>query len=181
VLFRDPAVGKFYQHQSSYTYFSSAELHLGEISLECSRPGAAAAALWATQQLLPLAPGGEFARGLEAGREAALQLYKRLEAAERFVPAFEPELDIVVFLPRETSKENASARSRKIFTAAAKRDLHLAVAELPLRFWRDISFANGVGAETVTCLRSVLMKPEHLEWLEPIWGRLLQAHTDTLL
>lgn len=181
VLFRDPAVERFYQHQSPYTYFSSAELHLGEISLECSRPGAAAAALWATQQLLPLAPGGEFARGLEAGREAALQLYKRLEAEERFVSAFEPELDIVVFLPRETSKENASARSRKIFTAAAKRDLHLAVAELPLRFWSDISFANGVGAETITCLRSVLMKPEHLEWLDPIWARLLQAHTDTLL
>jgi tyrosine decarboxylase/aspartate 1-decarboxylase len=181
VLFRNPAEGKFYQHQSPYTYFSSAELHLGEISLECSRPGAAAAALWATQQLLPLASGGEFARGLEAGREAALQFYKRLEAEERFAPAFEPELDIVVFLPRETSKEKASARSRKIFTAAAKRDLHLAVAELPLRFWSDISFANGVDAETITCLRSVLMKPEHLEWLEPIWARLLQAHTDTLL
>ena len=54
VLFRDPAVGKFYQHESPYTYFSSGDLHLGEISLECSRPGAAAVALWATQRLLPL-------------------------------------------------------------------------------------------------------------------------------
>ena len=42
ILFRDPAVGRFYQHDSPYTYFSSAELHLGEISLECSRAGAAA-------------------------------------------------------------------------------------------------------------------------------------------
>src|SRR5882724_6392765 len=72
VLFRDPAVGKLYKHESPYTYFSSAELHLGEISMECSRPGAAAAALWATQKLLPLVPGGEFAKGLEAGREAAM-------------------------------------------------------------------------------------------------------------
>ena len=39
VLFSDPAVGRFYKHESPYTYFSSAELHLGEISLECSRPG----------------------------------------------------------------------------------------------------------------------------------------------
>ena len=59
VLFRDPEVGRFYKHDSPYTYFSSAELHLGEISLECSRPGAAAVALWATQRLLPLVKDGE--------------------------------------------------------------------------------------------------------------------------
>ena len=29
VLFRDPAVGRFYKHDSPYTYFSSRELHLG--------------------------------------------------------------------------------------------------------------------------------------------------------
>ena len=76
VLFRDPSAGRFYKHDSPYTYFSSAELHLGEISLECSRPGAAAAALWTTQKLLPLVRGGEFARGLERGREAALAFYR---------------------------------------------------------------------------------------------------------
>ena len=42
VLFREPAVGSFYKHDSPYTYFSSSELHLGEISLECSRAGASA-------------------------------------------------------------------------------------------------------------------------------------------
>src|SRR6266404_4846417 len=50
VLFRDSGVGRLYKHDSPYTYFSSTELHLGEISLECSRPGAAAAALWATHR-----------------------------------------------------------------------------------------------------------------------------------
>ena len=63
VLFRDPAVGRFYKHDSPYTYFTSKELHLGEISLECSRAGAAAVALWATQRLLPLHPDGDFAEG----------------------------------------------------------------------------------------------------------------------
>ena len=53
ILFRDPAVGRFYKHDSPYTYFTSHDLHLGEISLECSRAGASAVALWATQQLLP--------------------------------------------------------------------------------------------------------------------------------
>ena len=62
VLFRDPAVGRYYKHDSPYTYFTSAELHLGEISLECSRAGAAAVALWATQKLLPMTRGGEFAK-----------------------------------------------------------------------------------------------------------------------
>src|SRR5579862_9185220 len=78
VLFRDPAAGKFYKHDSPYTYFTSHELHLGEISLECSRAGAAAVALWATHKLLPLVPGGEFARGLSLGRAAALELNRRL-------------------------------------------------------------------------------------------------------
>ncbi len=54
VLFRDPSVGRFYKHDSPYTYFSSGDLHLGEISLECSRPGASAVALWTTMRMLPL-------------------------------------------------------------------------------------------------------------------------------
>src|SRR5207249_10682050 len=94
VLFRDPALGRFYQHASPYTYFTSKELHLGEISLECSRPGAAAVALWATQRLLPLAPGGEFATMLDRCRGAALVLYEKLCSDDRWVTCFAPELDI---------------------------------------------------------------------------------------
>ena len=63
VLFKDPSVEKFYQHESPYTYFSSTDLHLGEISLECSRAGASAVALWATMQMYPLISAGKFARG----------------------------------------------------------------------------------------------------------------------
>ncbi len=73
VLFRDPSVGRFYVHDSPYTYFTSDELHLGEISLECSRSGAAAAALWLTLQLLPLTEDG-LGAVLAAGRRAALAL-----------------------------------------------------------------------------------------------------------
>src|SRR5713226_3657813 len=109
VLFRDPGVGRLYKHDSPYTYFSSAELHLGEISLECSRPGATAAALWATQRLLPLKKGGEFARGLECGRTAAVALFEKLRADSRFLTAFAPELDILVFAPRGASVSQASA------------------------------------------------------------------------
>src|SRR5712664_758129 len=175
VLFRDPGVGRLYKHDSPYTYFSSAELHLGEISLECSRPGAAAAALWATQRLLPLKKGGEFARGLERGRKAALALFEKVRSDDRFIAAFAPELDIVVFAPKSASVSEASVLSRKIFEAAAKRDLHLAVAELPVRFWERNLGAMKRDRETMTCLRSVLMKPEHLDWVDRIWGLLSSA------
>jgi tyrosine decarboxylase / aspartate 1-decarboxylase len=178
VLFRDPSVGRLYKHDSPYTYFSSAELHLGEISLECSRPGAAAAALWATQRLLPLVKAGDFARGLEQGRSAALALYKKVRDDQRFVSAFEPELDILVFAPRAGSFSAASAASRRIFDAAANRGLHLAVAELPIAFWEANRGAMKRDRETITCLRSVLMKPEHLEWVDPLWDILLAAIED---
>ena len=180
VLFRDPGVGRLYKHDSPYTYFSSAELHLGEISLECSRPGAAAAALWATQRLLPLKKGGEFARGLERGRKAALALFGKLRADVRFVTAFSPELDIVVFAPKATSVSEASVLSRKIFEAAARRDLHLAVAELPIRFWEENLGATKRDRETIACLRSVLMKPEHFDWVDRIWGSLSSSADEIL-
>ena len=181
VLFRDPDVGRLYTHDSPYTYFSSAELHLGEISLECSRPGAAAAALWATQRLLPLKKGGEFARGLERGRQAALALFEKVRVDKRFVTAFAPELDIVVFAPKAASASEASVLSREIFEAAARHDLHLAVAELPVRFWEANLGVMKRDRETITCLRSVLMKPEHLDWVERIWGLLSSAVNEVVV
>jgi glutamate/tyrosine decarboxylase-like PLP-dependent enzyme len=177
VVFRDPGVGTLYKHNSPYTYFSSKEMHLGEISLECSRPGAAAAALWATQKLLPLAKGGEFARGLEDCRRAALDLHQRLEKDARFVTAFPPELDIVVFAPRADSVSESSEKSRQIFEAAAQRNLHLAVAELPVEFFQANLGAMKSDRNSLTCLRSVLMKPEHKEWLDRIW-QILSTATD---
>ncbi len=176
VIFKDPSVGKYYKHNSPYTYFSSDELHLGEISLECSRPGAAAVALWATQRQLPLAKGGEFAQMLEASRAAACRLHDLLDNDDRFIAATEPELDIVVWLPRAKSASEISSLSRRIFAEAARLDLHLAVAQFPVRFF-DLE-AAGIQADTdtVSCLRSVLMKPEHLQWIDEIWKRLGLAH-----
>src|SRR6201987_1181335 len=168
VLFRDPALGRLYKHDSPFTYFSSRELHLGEISLECSRPGAAAAALWATQKLLPLVRGGEFAGGLDNGREAALRFFRAIGGSGKLDAAFEPELDILVFVPKGDSIGEISADSRRIFDATAREGLHLAVAELPVKFWPSLKQEGG--RATVTCLRSVLMKPEHLEWL----GRIVE-------
>jgi len=175
VLFRDPGAGRFYKHDSPYTYFSSQELHLGEISLECSRPGAAAVALWATQKLLPLERNGEFAAGLQACREAALDLHQRVAKDSRFVPGFMPELDIVIFAPAAATVTACSALSRRIFETAASRDLHLAVAELPARYFARSKSAMGGDEPRLTCLRSVLMKPEHKEWMDRIWTALVES------
>ena len=172
VLFKDPSVGSVYRHDSPYTYFTSDELHLGEISLECSRPGAAAVALWATGRLLPYAPGGRFARSLEACRRGALALHARLAADDRFAPVVAPELDIVVWAVRAGSAEEASGRARGIFEAAARRDLHLALAAVPARLvGRAVPDLAGTG-DVVTCLRACVMKPEHEAWLDGVLQRL---------
>ncbi|MCP5092050.1 MAG: aspartate aminotransferase family protein, partial [Gammaproteobacteria bacterium] len=157
-----------YKHGSPYTYFSSAELHLGEISLECSRPGAAAVALWATQQLLPLKHGGEFAEMLDDCLYAARSLWNRLQSSPNFVPLMEPELDIVVYAVDAADSTTASARTRALFKTAAEHDLHLAMIELPVELVRDYASAMNMNSETITCLRSVLMKPEHRDWLDRI-------------
>lgn len=164
VLFRDPAVGSHYRHDSPYTYFSSKELHLGEISLECSRPGAAAVALWATQRLLPLVRGGEFARMLQECRAAALAFHAQVANDARFITAFPPELDIVVWVVRAKTAAESSRRAQEIFANAERAGLYLALAELPAAFFGDPWGTGG----TVTALRSVLMKPEHLDALPQI-------------
>jgi glutamate/tyrosine decarboxylase-like PLP-dependent enzyme len=175
VLFRDPVVGRLYKHDSPYTYFSSTDLHLGEISLECSRPGAAAVALWATQRLLPLQKHGEFANSLERCRQAALRFHQRLANDPRFLAPFAPELDILVFAPRATNVDAASVLTRRIFQAAARKNLHLAVAEIPVAFFGGEWESAKQDRSGLTCLRTVLMKPEHLDWLDRIWAILDQA------
>jgi len=168
ILFKDPAVGSFYKHGSPYTYFSSAELHLGEISLECSRPGASAVALWATQRLLPLIKGGEFAGELDSCLAAARDLHSQLDASKNFTPLMQPELDIVVYAANATTTTMASQRAREIFLRAADKNLHLALIELPAALASHYLPDLVVDSESITCLRSVLMKPEHKEWSERI-------------
>ena len=169
VLFKDPAVGAYYKHDSPYTYFTSADLHLGEISLECSRAGASAVALWATQQLMPLTDGSKFSQEISQCRNAARDLHTRLELDDRFLTTFAPELDILLWAPAEGNASEISASSRSMFDNAAARNLHLALIELPKSLlasnWPQVKFDTS----SVVCLRSCLMKPEHAEWMDEIW------------
>ncbi|MGA7966179.1 MAG: aminotransferase class V-fold PLP-dependent enzyme [Gammaproteobacteria bacterium] len=175
VLFRDPQVGRVYRHDSPYTYFSSDELHLGEISLECSRPGASAVALWATLELLPLEPGGEFAAGLDDSLAAARELHAWVQKSEDFIELAPPMLDIVVFGAKAARASDASQRARAVFDAAAERGLHLALLQvtraLAEPWWAGLEW----DAETVTVLRCCLMKQEHRVWLPRITALLEES------
>ena len=76
---------------------------------------------------------------------------------------------------RAPRASECSARARAVFDEAARRGLHLAVADLPSAFF-DLEAAGIAGdRDTVTCLRSVLMKPEHRDWLGRIWELLAES------
>lgn len=168
ILFKNPEVGRYYKHNSPYTYFSSPELHLGEISLECSRAGAAVG-LWATQKLFPLVKNGAFSERINSSQNAAIQLHKKIIADKRFIALLQPEIDIVIWATREKSISEINKTSKDIFEKAATKNLHLALLNYPVRLltshWRAIKKDE----EYVTCLRSCLMKPEHEGWVDEIW------------
>ena len=165
VLFADPNVGRLYAHDSPYTYFTSDRLHLGEISLECSRAGAAAAALWLTLRAVPIAPV------VNAARRAALALACSLRASDALALHLEPELDIVTYLAPGTALTEIDAAAVHMLRAGMEdpddpvflSTLQRSAGDLTLlhpRLARDAPHAR--------ILRSVLMKPEHeatVDWL----------------
>jgi len=164
VLFADPGVGRFYLHDSPYTYFTSGELHLGEISLECSRAGAAAAALWLTFQVLPPTPDG-LGQSLAAGRRAALDWAGRLRASGSLQLYQEPELDIVCYFPVTggcslSAIDAASARVLQAGMTDASEPVFVSTLRVTADAFRARHPDVTADADGARILRSVLMKPE---------------------
>ncbi|MFF7125976.1 aminotransferase class I/II-fold pyridoxal phosphate-dependent enzyme [Streptomyces sp. NPDC008240] len=174
VLFRDPEVGRFYLHDSPYTYFTSTELHLGEISLECSRAGAAAAALWLTFQLLPPTPDG-LGRVLAAGRRAALKWADLIEASDLLELYQRPQLDIVTYFPAvdPASLTGIDAASARILADGMESPDPVYLSTL--KAGREAFAARHpkitADADGARILRSVLMKPESEHHVEHLHGR----------
>jgi glutamate/tyrosine decarboxylase-like PLP-dependent enzyme len=165
VLFKNPKEGKFYKHDSPYTYFTSDQLHLGEITLECSRPGAAAAALWATLQKFPLEKGGEFAQRLEFSLAAARGLTQLLEDEGYWV--IDPALDICVFSKKGLKASQVSAENREFFEKQARAGVHLALFKLAPA---QCPWPIELDQDELVVVRSVLMKPEHNDPI--LWGKI---------
>lgn len=184
VLFADPAVGAFYKHDSPYTYFTSDDLHLGEISLECSRAGAAAAALWFTLKLLPLNPGPEqpgFRDVVGTCRTTALQFSDELERSKQWRLVSRPELDIVCYFPEVAggSMAEISRRSRAIMqqgmTAPDSDRIYLSLCRLTPERLAVCHPDLIADTQEVFVLRSVMMKPEHQTFLPELVRRLNHA------
>jgi glutamate/tyrosine decarboxylase-like PLP-dependent enzyme len=159
VLFADPAVAGLYTHDSPYTYFTSKERHLGEISIECSRAGAAAAALWATLEAFPLTRDGLGAE-LAASRGAAQVFARALEDRDCSV-VVAPELDIVCPFPRLTRASQISERCERAFDSLAQAGWHVAKLRLQTDWLLRSHPAIERDSDTTTTLRAVLMKPTH--------------------
>ena len=180
VLFRDPAVGRHYRHDSPYTYFTSHALHLGEISLECSRPGAAAAALWLTLRALPLRADDGLGPILSAGLRAARDLAARLDASDRYRLWAPPPTDIVVYAPIAEGVAATDAAAGAVFEAGMNDPadpLFLSLYRLDAaRLGRRWGLAPDAPAARV--LRSVLMKPEHETAVPWIAARLTDLAAD---
>jgi hypothetical protein len=79
-----------------------------------------------------------------------------------------PELDIVVYAVNAADTSTASAMARKVFDAAAAKHLHLAMIEVPVSLAEASMQGVDINSDSITCLRSVLMKPEHADWIDPI-------------
>jgi glutamate/tyrosine decarboxylase-like PLP-dependent enzyme len=178
VLFRDPSMGRLYRHDSPYTYFTSDELHLGEISLECSRAGAAAGALWLTLRALPLRATDGLGPLLAGGLRAARAWAELLEASEELSLYQPPELDILAFWPRPAAPSCAAvdAVSAALLRAAMRDPSPVYLSTLRLAAdrlrRRDPTLAPDTGEARV--LRSVLMKPEHEGYVETLHADLLR-------
>ena len=106
--------------------------------------------------------------GLDQSLLAAREFHAQLRKSDKFQPLVQPELDIVVFAVKAADAAAAGERAKRVFDLAAERNLHLALIELPTEFVRSYMPELEANADTVTCLRSVLMKPEHRDWLDRI-------------
>jgi len=163
VFFNDITIGRFYKHDSPYTYFTSDEMHFGEIQLECSRAGASAAALWATLKIFPLTEQGLGAALIPCHR-AAINWHEKLSESDLLAPYQMPELDIIAYLPKSKTMAELDFRSHELLVRAAEGEranqVHLATYVVKAQALEARGLSHGQDLDSARIMRSVLMKPE---------------------
>ena len=179
ILFKDPSVGRFFKHDSPYTYFTSRELHLGEISMECSRAGASAAAFWATLELLPLTSAG-LGSILHSALKAARIFARRISDERGYVLFTEPELDIVTWFsePASRSLSSLSEMNEQLFRKGMELNedgFFLSLFSVPAETFLTLFPGYIADREKVSILRSVFMKQEHEAWADKLAERIFSA------
>ncbi|MHB1049428.1 MAG: pyridoxal phosphate-dependent decarboxylase family protein [Bacteroidota bacterium] len=183
ILFKDVNTGSYYKHNSPYTYFTSADLHLGEISLECSRAGAAAAALWATLEYLPLKSDTGLGSILRKTRNAALEFSRLLSKSRILEEYVNPHLDINTYFMRTStfSSTAVSTVTEKVFHQLMNRNenpVFLATLTVNSESVKK-RFPEFIADSPFTKIfRSVFMKPEHAAFIPAIFSDIEQCCKD---
>jgi glutamate/tyrosine decarboxylase-like PLP-dependent enzyme len=130
VSFRDRRVRELVAVEAPYIFHEAAadSLYIGRFILEGSKPGAAAAGVWMSHQVLPLDASG-YGRLIGETARGALLLHRRISSGDwdpfRVVPLPEPDLNIVCFAvghPSLETLEESNAFVDRIYEAMSVGD-----------------------------------------------------------
>ncbi len=176
VLWREAPPASIYGGDPGCAEFTPGKFNPGAASIECSRPGAAAGALWLTLKCLP--PDGEhgFAGILSASLTAARRWAELLRGSDDFMLYTEPELDIVAFLPRAmrgVSELDRACCALAVALHGGTQLLYLSLLEIDAT--RIAARCPDIVADAPSCriLRAVLMKPEHAAAVDAMHAQLI--------
>lgn len=135
-----------------------------DAGIECSRSGAAAGALWLTLRSLPLRSDAGFGPLLRDCLEAAWRFSVQAAEIGLTVPVA-PELSVVAFHPRSTTRDAAAvaAASRRLVAAARRRGVELSLLRIA---GERIGLAGG----DTELVRAVFMKAAQLDYLPALCG-----------
>jgi len=163
------------------TYFSSAELHLGEISLECSRPGAAAAALWATQKLLPLKKGGRICARIGTRKEGRAGDFRKAAPGWAVCDGLRTGVGYCRICAESRKHQRGFCfEPQDLRSCGQERSASGSCGVADSVVGRKLGSDEARTARRSFALRSVLMKPEHFDWVDRIWG-VLSSSADEIL
>ena len=130
--------------------------------------------------MLPLQSTTGLGSVLRRCRQAALKWSDLIRTSDKLSLVLEPELDIVVFFP-DVGERSASAISRlsdDVFTRTMEDEenpLYLSKLRVKTTMLQARYPDLDADAEWTTVLRSVLMKPEHADWIERIHATVEQS------
>ncbi len=191
VLYRDERLKKPLLNTTPYTYHLADRPNLGMVTLEGSRPGAAAAACWLTHRVLPLTSAG-FGAIVGSGLRAARALHGLTARSRLARPLHEPDLDILclVRLPGDTGAGVLTATAINRATEAVYNRFSAGALEWPAVILSRFNVPSDIAARalgelktdasSVTALRLVLMKhwlgqDDHAALLEEIGAQVLES------
>jgi len=83
---------------------------------------------------------------------------------------------MVFWAPAGKTLSAISQASQEIFDRCAAQNLHLALINIPARLLGDEWSEVVKDQDTVSCLRSCLMKPEHLDFVDELFARMNQVY-----